>query len=672
MTPTGRHPMTAKDLFAVALVGDPQMSPDGTWIAYCVREGLVEDNRYRSSLYLVPAEGGPVRRLTYADASDDMPRWSPDGRTLAFVSDRHEKRQQIHLLPMDGGEARRLTDVDGSIGSLAWSPDGTRLVMGYRPLSEEEKARREAEKKDEAKKRPAYKVHTDLHFKEDGAGFLFGTHQHLYVVDAATGKTQQITDGEVDDIQPRFSPDGRRVVFASNRLDEPLLNLDNHDICTVSADGGPVTRLTTTYGPHYGPVFSPDGKSVAFVGHDCEKGGEYWNDFHLWTVPADGGEPRDLTPDLGRPAGNWFISDTRDVGDALAPPVWSPDGRSLTFTLSDSGSVQICRVSAEGGPVTRLTPPGHELDGLTTGRDGRRLAFVIADHLRPAEVAVMDAAGGEPQILTDHNRALLDSVRVGEPEEFWVDTAPGARVQGWILKPPEFTEGKKYPLILEIHGGPFMAYGNTFFHEMQFLAARGYVVVWTNPRGSQSYGEAHTRALVHKWGIPDTDDLMIVLDEIVSRGYVDETRLGVTGGSYGGFMTNWLLGHTDRFKAGVTQRSVVDMLSFYGASDYGHVFEWEFGLRPWDDEESMMRYLRMSPIHRATDITAPLLIIHSEEDHRCPVSQAEELFTTLKRLGRTVEFVRFEGESHGLSRGGRPQNRLVRLERIAGWFDDHL
>jgi dipeptidyl aminopeptidase/acylaminoacyl peptidase len=388
---------------------------------------------------------------------------------------------------------------------------------------------------------------------------------------------------------------------------------------------------------------------------------------------VEGGEARPLTPDLDRTLGNLCLADARDVSNSYEPPVWTPDGKQLTFLISDAGSTILCRVSALGGPVERLTPPGRELLSFTADPRGGRFACLMSEHTYPAEVAVLDPAeGGLPRLITAHNRELLAARWIGTPEEVWIPTAPGVKIQGWILKPPQFEAGKRHPAVLEIHGGPHMQYANTFFHELQHLAGKGYVVMWTNPRGSQGYGEPFTKSIVKNWGGPDYVDVLAAADTLIAQGYVDPDRLGVTGGSYGGYMTNWIVGHTDRFRAAVTQRSVVNLYSFYGESDFGYEFENELFGKPWDDEETALRYLRMSPLHYVKNVKTPLLILHSTEDHRCPISQAEELFTALKVLKREVEFVRFEGESHGLSRGGRPQNRLERLLRIGGWFDRHL
>ena len=306
-----------------------------------------------------------------------------------------------------------------------------------------------------------------------------------------------------------------------------------------------MTRVTKEHGPNTAPSFSPDGKMLAFLGSFGEPGTAGWMDAHVWTIPVAGGDPVDLTPALGRTAGDFIIGDTREAGDGMEPPIWSRDGKQVHFVLSDSGSTFLCRVGAQGGKVERLTPSGRGISGFSADASAGRVALLATTHTRPAEVAVLDLPeGGEPRLLTDHNRAFLESYSVGDPEELWVETAPGVKVQGWILKPFGFEAGKKYPAVIEIHGGPHMMYGNAFFHEMQLLAARGNVVIWTNPQGSQGYGEAFTKAIWKDWGGPDYVDIMKVTDHLAGLPYVDGKRLGVTGGSYGGFMTNWIIGHT--------------------------------------------------------------------------------------------------------------------------------
>lgn len=673
MASSSRTPMTAEAVFELAFVGSPRISPDGQHIVYTVKQAEYEKNRHTVHLWRVPTAGGEPQQLTFGDHANTTPRWSPDGNTLAFVSNREDKRDQIFLLPLAGGEARKLTDLDGDISDLVWAPDGSGLAAVYSPISDEEKARREAEKEGKAAERQAFKVHTTLHFKEDGRGFLFDRHSHLWWVDAGTGEARQITDGDTDDFQPAFFPDGKTLAFASNRMENPEANPENIDVCTVPVKGGKITRLTPEHGMTMSPSVSPDGKTVAFMGSFGKPGDAFWMDSHVWILPAAGGDAKRVDPDHDRSVGNLTVSDTKAMGEGLEPAVWSPDGKMLYFTITRDGDVQVGRAPAAGGKTEVLTRGEREFSDLTLDARGGRLALVTSTMVAPAEVGYLDLnEGGEPRMLSAHNRKFSETYEVLQPEVVRVETAPGTTVHGWVLSPPGSGPGDKYPAILEIHGGPHVQYSNSFFHEMQYLAACGYVVMWTNPRGSAGYGENFTRSIVQNWGGPDYDDLMKMTDHLAARDDVDETRMGVTGGSYGGYMTNWIVGHTDRFKAAVTQRSVVNLYSFYGASDFGYVFEWEFFGKPWGDEEALLKYMRMSPIHYVQNMKTPLLIIHSEEDHRCPVSQAEELYTALKVLGRTTEFVRFEGESHGLSRGGRPKNRLERLKRIRGWFDKYL
>ena len=650
------------------------ISPDGKLIAHTVKRARYDDNAYDTHLFMTTVADGATRQLTFGEHADSCPAWSPDGRTLAFISNRKDKKQQIYLLSLDGGEARPLTtDLDGYLGELSWSPDGSRLAFTYRKLSDEQIARREAEKAGNQAKREAFKVFSSIHFKEDGLGYRFDTRQHVFTVSLKDGAVTQLTDGDADDHAPVFSPDGKTIAFSSNRHPEGIFAIDNEDLFLVPAEGGAMQQIDTYYGPSLSPAFSPDGKTLAFVGcPEINRGNTFWQDQYVWSVPVAGGKPVNLTPGLKTTVGNMTVTDTSDVGDVPSAPIWSPDGTWLYFLVSEQGSVRAARVSAKGGEVEMLTPPGAVVSAQSADAQTGRLALLVSTHTRPAEIAVLQTAEpGEPRFLSRHNDALRDDHWIGEPEEIHVESEPGVTVHGWILKPPGFDPKKRYPAILEIHGGPHAQYACTFFHEMQYLAGLGYVVLWTNPRGSQGYGQDFAGSIVQDWGGPDYRDVMACVDHLVAQDYVDPARLGVTGGSYGGYMTNWIVGHTDRFKAAVTQRSVVNLYSFYGESDFGFAFEWEFFGRPWN-AETALKYHKMSPLSYVENINTPLLIIHSEEDHRCPISQAEELFSALMGLQKQAPMVQFERDSHTLSRGGRPKNRLERLKRIAGWFETHL
>ncbi|MFW6075842.1 MAG: S9 family peptidase, partial [Chloroflexota bacterium] len=416
------------------------------------------------------------------------------------------------------------------------------------------------------------------------------------------------------------------------------------------------------------PQWSPDGSLVSAVGHwEAQAGGA--PDSSIWTVSSSGGEAVNVTPDFERSTADAAMSDM--FQGSSTSYVWAPDGSAIYFLASDSGATEIFRVDLEGHEVTKLTAAGDRISGVSIDRSGRTLAYVSANATNPGDLFQMpvDDATSTTR-LTKVNWDFLNEIALSEPEEFWVDSEDGAPIQGWVMRPLGFDPAVKYPMILQIHGGPHGMYANAFMHEFQLMAARGYVVVYSNPRGSAGYGESFTRSTHQNWGEADLPDLMAVVDHVVKQGYVDENRLGVTGGSYGGYMTLWTIGHSDRFKAAVTQRCVSNLYSFYGTSDIGWNFgEYNFGGTPWEQRDHFMKY---SPITYVADMKTPLLIIHSERDFRCPIEQGEQVFISLKRLGRDVEFVRFPDETHNLSRSGKPKHRIERLGHIIGWFDRYL
>jgi dipeptidyl aminopeptidase/acylaminoacyl peptidase len=650
-----------EDLLRFRFITDVQLSPDGELVAYVLRTVDRERDRYRSAIWLVPAAGGTPRQLTSGENEDLLPRWSPNGRHLAFVSDRGEvpkgkerAPRNLWIVDRDGNERQR-TRLDNDVRDAAWSPDGRRLVIVAK-----------ANRPDGASE-PTIRVYDRLRYRSDDEGFLDLRRRHLWILDATDGPPAALTDGDYDDVEPSWSADGREIAFISNRTEDRDRNTIR-DVWVTDLAGN-ARRLTSSDGPQEHPSYSPDGRAVAYYGHRDPRAAHAIN-VHVWVSAADAPAPRDLVAGWDRTAGSVVITDMRGLV-ALPPPAWTPDGTRLFFVGSDQGTAQVYEASRDGGTPRQVTRGQHQVVTASFDRERRRFAALVSSATEPGDVYLGDAATGALRRLTGVNSDLLRGAYVASPESIRFSAADGWDIDGWVLKPEGFDARERYPLVLQIHGGPHTAYGYSFFHEFQSLVGRGYVVLYTNPRGSQSYGERFAHACVGDWGGRDYQDLLAAVDHLVARGYVDPTRLGVTGGSYGGFMTNWIIGHTDRFAAAVTARSISNNLSSFGTSDIGWHF-WEYEMGDADPYTDPQKYARFSPLAHVRQVRTPLLILHAENDYRCPIEQAEQFFTALQYLRKPVRLIRYGKDSHELTRGGKPSNRVHHLSSIIEWFDRYL
>ncbi|HSE06427.1 MAG TPA: S9 family peptidase [Methylomirabilota bacterium] len=649
----GPRAMVPQDLTRIRFASDPQISPDGRMVAFVVTTLSEEKDEYLSNIWVVSTDGGEPRRFTAGPRRDTVPRWSPDGARLAFVSEREPgKKGQLHVMPTGGGEPVRLTSLRHGVSAPEWSPDGTRLAFVARvggapePGSEEEKR----------KSKPP-RVITTMKYRFNGEGFTYDRRPHVFVIAAEGGEPRQLTEGEYEHADPAWSPDGRWVAFTSIRHDDRDHD-DATDLWLVAAEGGTPRRLTATAGPAAHGAFSPAGDTIAYLGRAASLA--FGHNIRLFTVPVAGGPSRCLTAGFDRSCSPLGVR-----------PVWSAAGDAITIAAEDEGTLGVYRVGAAGGPVTRIVAGERVVNGFSASRDGRTIAFAASDPISPAEIFVCDAGGGGERRLTDLNRDWRREVALSHPERFQFERA-GMTVEAWIMKPFGWEAGHRYPLLLNVHGGPHSQYGYPFLDEFQVQAGAGYAVLYANPRGSQGYGEAFTRAVVGDWGGGDVADVEAALDEALRRfDWIDRRRLGLLGGSYGGFVTSWIVGHSTRFKAACSERAVNSHVTMFGSSDIGHLFNvGELGgVLPWEDPA---RYLERSPLTYARNITTPLLILHSEDDLRCPIGEAEQLFVALKTLRREVVFVRFPDENHELSRSGKPRHRLERFRIILDWFAKYL
>ncbi len=661
--------MTAEALYDLQVVFDPQISPDGRHIIFAVqRIDRKSEKKYRN-LWLVPTSGGEPRQFTYGDQTDRHARWSPDGQEIAFISNRKkEDQEQIYIISFNGGEARPVTGLKGSIGGLEWSPDGRELVMQFRQKDAEALEREEDEQK---KKLGVVARHiTNLQYKMDGAGYLPQEKWHIWIVNSENGETRQITEGDHNDTMPRWSPDGSQILFLSNRSEDPAIEYDAVDLFLVPAEGGEETKIETPYGRIFVATFSPDGQNIAFLGRDYV--GRFYQNSSLYLVPTSGGSVRNLTKAHYLHIETFTVGDVSSGAPATAP-VWSLDGQTIYAQVMMRGDQPLLAIPVaedSGGPTRVIAEPGV-ITGFSLDAAQENIAALWGFLGTTEQIVVKDRKQPDITVLTEFNQPLLSEMDLGEIEEVSFKGPGGDELDGWILKPPGFDPARRYPSILEIHGGPQAQYGRTVMHEFYYLAAQGYVVYWCNPRGSQGYGEAFAGAIYGDWGNVDYADIMAWADYMEQQPYIDPQRMGVTGGSFGGYMTTLIIGRTDRFKAAVAQRLVSNLISMYGSSDINIQIEELVGTQttPWTDLES---YWRQSPISAIGGAKTPTLVIHSESDNRCDKEQGEQVFAALQQMGVDSELILFPEESHGLSRNGRTDRRVARLQHMARWFEKYL
>ncbi len=657
-----KRKITAEDLLKLKFVRSVCMSPDETKVMFTVEVVSEDKTKYYSHIHMVNTDGKNLRQFTFGEVKDSKPVFSPDGQWIVFISKRGEKKG-LYRMSANGGEATLLVDKDGSFSDISISPDSKHILCVFKQADDVPKD------KDGKKEEPVFRHITRMFYKLDNSGYLPKDNGHIFIFDILTGEGKQLTKGKNGERSPIWFPDSRRIAYATNikpdQDKDPLFD----GIFVTTIKGGRGRQLSKPDGPVESMSVSPDSRYIAYVGHDDVN--DPWGvaPHRVWKTPVSGGKALDLMPKFDRMVENLTISDTAE-GFGAPAPVWSKDGKKIYFLYSDSGNTIMAEIPAGGGRLKNVISGKMHIMGISMQGSKASVAFAKADHTNPAEVFISGLSGrAKPRQLTNLNDELLKEIYISKPQEVIVAGHDGYPIHGWILKPPDFKQTKSYPSILEIHGGPRVQYGNSFFHEMQYLAAQGYVVYYCNPRGGQGYGKAHAECIVDNWGTLDYDDCMSFARHMADQKYINKNRMGVTGGSYGGYMTNWIVGHTNFFKAAVTQRSVTNFISMFGSSDIGFEVDREIKGKPWTDTD---HWWDRSPIKYVNKIKTPLLIIHSEKDLRCPQEQGEQLYISLKKLRRTTELVLFPDSPHGLSRCGRADRRLARLDWIRSWFDKYL
>ncbi len=651
-TPAGVRNISIDDYFQIRDVGQPELSPDGQWVAYSVRTKMLKEDKNETRIWMVSTHGGDPLPMTAEGVSSGHPRWSPDGKFLAFTSSRNGGKSQVWLLNRLGGEAVRLTDISQGVGDFEWSPDGTRLVLILQdPKPEEAEAEKDKDKPAPAKPKtqPPYVIDR-LQFKEDTIGYLDNRRTHLYVFNVEKKSVTQITSGNFDDAQPTWSPDGKQLAFTSNRsMPDPDASRDTN-IWVVAADntdkGAHLIQITTNPGADSQPDWSPDGKWITYV-TQRDPHLFWYATQHLAIAPSGGGEAKVLTLTFDR---------------NVRRPRFSADGNSIYFTADDDGTQNLCRIAVAGGEVTRTIGGRVTVPSYSLGKDGA-IAAQIGTSDRPDEIFLQN--GSDLTRLTKTNDALISQLRLAKAEYVHFKSKDGTPVAGYLYKPVDFDASKKVPTLLRPHGGPVGEYAASFDHLAQLFAANGYAVLLPNPRGSSGYGEKFCAAIYADWGNKDFQDDMAIVDYTLAQGIADPDKLGVGGWSYGGISTDFIIAQTTQFKGAISGAGVALITSFYGHDHYQRDYETELGY-PW---EHQALWDKISPFYRVKNITTPTLFMGGEIDSNVPILGSEQMYQAMKALGRATELVVYPGEFHGFT---VPSHIKDRLERYLAWYAHYV